>query len=50
MLVCSRSIPEVTNSTIQYFFIAMSTQTSKTKKKLTMFYLFLTWYKDDMIK
>lgn len=33
MLVCSRSIPKVTNSIIKSFSIAMSTQTSKTKKK-----------------
>lgn len=54
MLVCSRSIPEVTNSIIKSFSVDMSTQTSKTKlkkkKNFTMFYLFLTWYKDNMIK
>lgn len=33
MLVCSRSIPEITNSIVRAFSIAMSAQTSKAPKK-----------------
>lgn len=33
MLVCSRSISEITNSIIKSFSIAMSAQTNKAKKK-----------------
>lgn len=42
MLVCSRSISEITNPIIKYFFIAMSAQTSKAKKKNYHALFFLT--------
>lgn len=37
MLVCSRSISEITNSIIKSFSIDMSAQTNKAKKKGTHF-------------
>lgn len=45
MLVCSRSNPEITKSTVKCFSLAMSAQISKSKrkkKKVTMLYFFLT--------
>lgn len=35
MPVCSRSIPEITNSAIKSFCVAMLVQTSKAKKQTT---------------
>lgn len=41
MLVCSRSISEITNSIIKSFSIDMSAQTNKAKKKGNPLYFFL---------
>lgn len=38
MLVCSRSISEITNSIIKSFSIAMSAQTNKAKKNYPLYF------------